>query len=119
MVVYQSHTALNTTMVITALPIVKVWLKDSKGQIMLTDSSTVALMSGILMLQLVVILVVTILVNLCVMHYQTITHLQVCLHVVGSLFTMAQRVQYLSQDVTSLNATSNSAVRHSDILTLD
>ena len=87
---YQSHSAPDATMVITAISTVKVWLKDSKSQIKPADSSAVppSLISSISMPQLVTILFVTILVNLCVTHYQTVAH--PCLDIVNSLLTMAQ-----------------------------
>ena len=121
---YQSHSAPDATMVITAVSTVKVWLKDSKSQIKPADSSVVppSPISGISMPQLVAILFVTILVNLCVTHYQTVA--RPCLDIVNSLLTMAQLLftvcmpnlgefnttDALSQEA-NLNATGNSTVR--------
>ena len=121
---YQSHSAPDAIMVMTAILTVKVWLKDSKSQIKPADSSTVppSPISSISMPQLVMILFVTILVNLCVAHYQTVAH--PCLNIVNSLLTIAQLLfmvcmpnlgefnttDALSQEA-NLNATGNSTVR--------
>ena len=60
-------------MVITTSLIVKVWLKDVPTSQMKPKDPTVApLMPSISMSQLVMILFLTILINLFIMHYQTV-----------------------------------------------
>ena len=79
----QSRSAADTTVVVTATSAVKVWLKKVPvSQIEPKDSLTVAPTTGISIPQLVAIVFITILVNLAVTQYQTIT--RPCIGFIGS-----------------------------------
>ena len=74
---YQSCSAADTTMVVTATLVVKVWLKNTPAsQTEPKEALTAAAASprtGISMSQLVAVLFLTIIVNLAITQYQTIT----------------------------------------------
>lgn len=130
---YQSRSAANTTMVVTASSTVKVWLKKvPKSQTKPKDLSTVAPpTSGISMTQLVAILFLTILVNVFVTHYKAIV--RPCLAFFNSwmlttaeLFTVCMLTTIglsiadtLFQGTTTLKTAGNFTVEGADFSVLD